>query len=141
MPRRPNALKRKAIQQGQGGFSAGFGRFRMKVEAFSVDLLPRVGELMYESIVNGSPITGAPGQPELSGDLERSYELTFPTPDSVQVATMSSYAVPNETGIRAGGGKYVQHSSKGGRWSVSLTRRGLQNIVDVAAREVAESVA
>jgi hypothetical protein len=136
---RPNATRRQAAQQrvtGKGGFDGGLSRFQRQLDGMSVVLLPRLGELMYESIVDGSPMTGAPGQPEEEGDLIDSWEMTQPTETSVQVASDSEYALQNEDGVRPGGKPYVQRSSVGGRHSVKITRQGMQALVNHAANEI-----
>ena len=114
------------------GFNGGIRNYRQKITGLRTDLLPTVGDLMFESIVEGSAITGAPGQPVGEGDLKGSWRLES-TPERVRVFSDYDYAVQNEWGVRRGGGAYVQHSRVGGRPSVALTRMGLQKIVNVAA--------
>lgn len=139
---RPNALTRNALQRGdrRGGFT-GLNRFQRQLAAFETDLLPELGALMHQSIVHGSRLTGAPGQPVELGDLLRSWGVSFPSPTSVQVSSDSPYARPNEDGVRAGGKPYVQRSARGGRHSVRLTRRGLDKLVGQAAENVKRTVA
>lgn len=140
---RPNAAQRNAMQRtGQpGAWSMGFNRFQKQLAAFDAELVPEVGALVYQSIVHGSRLTGAPGQPKDSSDLIRSWTETFPSPTSVQVSSDSPYARPNEDGVREGGKPYVQRSAKGGRHSVRLTRRGLDKLVEQAAKNVSRRVA
>lgn len=138
---RLNAAQRSAIQRGESPWGAGFQRLQRRLDAFDVALLPTVGEIMYESIVNGSPDTGAPGQPEAEGDLIRSWEVSSPSPTSVAVLSDSPYARANEEGVLKGGKPYVQRSAKGGRFSVKLTRAGFQRIVDAAVARIAQAVA
>lgn len=123
-----------------GGWDAGLDRFAQKLEAFDVALLPEVGELMYESIVHGSALTGAPGQPVESGDLKMSWQISYPTETSVMVGSANEYALQNEVGVKHGGGPYRQRSARGGRFSVRMTAAAMQRIVDTAARIVAASV-
>lgn len=97
-------------------------------------LVPAMGAAVYESVVLGSPITGAPGQvvaDENGGNLRASYQLTFPEVDKALIATKSVYAEQNEDGIaRPGGGPYIQRSAIGGRWSIALTRMNFQRLLD-----------
>jgi hypothetical protein len=112
---------------------SGMGRAMRRLHGLEVGLLPALGDLMYESIVNGSPLTGAPGQPEAEGDLKESWELEV-TETSASVTTDSPYALKNEDGVREGGKPYVQHSATGGRHSLKLTRRSMQRLVERAAQ-------
>lgn len=140
---RPNALTRNALQRvGQkGGWSMGLNRFQQQIDAFAVDLLPELGALMHQSIVYGSPLTGAPGQPEDEGDLRRSWRIEYPTPSQVAVVTDSPYARFNEDGARQGGKPYIQRSAIGGRYSVRLTRRALDRLVVQAAKNTSRKAA
>jgi hypothetical protein len=138
---RPNALQRNAIQQGRGGFDRGLNVFQKKLAAFDADLLPELGALMHQSITVGSRLTGAPGQPVDQGDLLHSWSVSFPSATSVQVSSDSPYARPNEDGVRGGGKPYIQRSPRGGRHSVRLTRRGLDKLVEQAAKNVSRKVA
>lgn len=108
-----------------------------------LDLLPAVfvGVVaeVKNSIVFGSPLTGAPGQVVADvngGNLRASWQSEFEDANNAVVSTNVPYAESNEDGVaRPGGGPYVQRSAVGGRWSVALTRMGFQRIVDdVAAR-------
>lgn len=142
---RPNAAVRQRIQKRLSNADAAIARadkwkglreFNRKLDGLSSVLVPRLGELMYESIVYGSGLTGAPGQPEEEGDLIDSWTVTYPTEGGVSVTSDSEYARQNEDGVRPGGKPYVQKSPKGGRHSVRLTRRGLQTLVNHATNEI-----
>jgi hypothetical protein len=121
-------------------FDADIMRFVLKLDARDAALLPAVAMAVHTSIVEGSPVTGAPGQvvaDEHGGNLRGSWQLTFPAPDTAQSSTNVAYAQSNEDGIaRPGGGPYVQRSAIGGRWNVALTRAGFQKLVDHVAREL-----
>lgn len=138
---RINALQRNAIQQDRKGGFQGLNKFQRQLAAFEVALLPELGALMHQSIVHGSPLTGAPGQPVDQGGLAQSWRVSFPSPTSVQVSSDSPYARPNEDGVREGGKPYVQRSAKGGRHSVRLTRRGLDKLVAQAAKNTKRAAA
>lgn len=129
---RPNASERAAMQQGAG--FTGLAAFQRKLARFDAGLLPAVLDLAHESIVNGSPITGAPGQPVEEGDLRDSWVKEQTSPTTGSVLSDSEYALQNETGVKAGGGVFVQRSTSGGRFSVALTRRNFQSLVEHAAR-------
>lgn len=116
----------------------GFARFKRKIAAFDAALLPELGALMLGSIRDGSSLTGALGQPVEDGDLYRSWTMDQPTPHSVRVSSTSPYARMNEDGVRVGGKPYLQHSAKGGRHSLALTRVGLPRLVNEAAIRTAE---
>lgn len=90
------------------------------------------------SVQFGSPLTGAPGQPVDTGNLRASWESEFQDANNATVSTNVVYAEQNETGISATGGPYVQRSAIGGRYSVLLTRMGIQRIVDDVAARLAE---
>lgn len=108
-------------------------RILKQFDHMSAALLPTVGELMHQSVVYGSPITGAPGQAEQDGDLIASWRTTV-TETSASTLSNSEYAIPNEYGVRRGGKPYIQRSAKGGRYSVGITRKNFQKIIDHAGR-------
>lgn len=85
------------------------------------------------SIVFGSPLTGAPGQvvaDKDGGELRASWQLSFESPTSAVISTKSNHAPQNEDGIaRPGGGPYIQRAAVGGRHGVALTITNLDRIV------------
>jgi phage gpG-like protein len=125
--------------------------FSLKVETRNADVFKNVVSATLDSIVNGSAVTGSPGQPvgqygpgyhpgEVGGALKTSWtmELDSPTsPTSAIIGTNSPYAVQNEYGISATNGPYVQHSSVGGRHSVAHTVAGFGLIVADAVAKAA----
>lgn len=123
--------------------------FAVKVEERNAALFPNIVSATMDSIVNGSPLTGAPGQPvgqygpgyhqgEVGGDLKASWQVSDVTPVSALISTNSQHAVQNEYGISATGGPYIQRTSIGGRHSVGLTIAGFQRIVDAEVAKVAK---
>lgn len=130
-------------------FGEALQRFTVKVETRSQTVFLNTVSAAYESIVNGSALTGSPGQPvgqygpgyhegEVGGELKASWQTIF---DGPWVATIGSNAqshnLQNEDGIaRPGGGAYRQRSTVGGRHSVALTRAGIPRIVDDETRKV-----
>jgi hypothetical protein len=117
-------------------FDADIRRFTVKLENLDRGLLPAVGATMHESIVDGTPLTGAPGQPVDEGNLKASWQLTFPSPEVAEIITKSDYAVPNETGIRHDGRPYLLRSPVGGRHSVALTVLGADRIIEHEAKRL-----
>jgi len=111
-------------------FADDLKRFEQKVVADSRAIFVNVAATAHESIVNGSPITGSPGQPVMDGTLKASWQVTFPDQNTAEISTSVPWARSNEDGIaRPGGGPYIQRSPVGGRHSVKLTIVGLQKIV------------
>jgi hypothetical protein len=87
------------------------------------------------SIINGSLLTGAPGQPDdLRGDQwKENHEADNRT--SLGVADPSAASV--ESGISRFNGKPITlHSPIGGSHSIKLTRMGEDNIVRKVVRDV-----
>lgn len=106
----------------------------LKLDAADAGLAPAIVAEVYNEIVFGSPITGAPGQVVADvngGDLRASWSAHSITADCGEVSTKSQHAEQNEDGIaRPGGGPYVQRSAIGGRWNVALVRTNFQRLVD-----------
>jgi hypothetical protein len=129
------------------GWDAGLQRFTVKLDSLATDLLPAVAATAHESIVTGSPLTGAPGQPvgqygpgynegDVGGTLKASWQLLFPAPGVAEITTNLVYAPHNEYGVTEDGRPYRQRSSVGGRHSVALTIAGMQRIVDYEAKRL-----
>ena len=97
---------------------------------------------MKNSIVFGSPLTGAPGQVVADvggGTLRDSWQTEFEDANNALISTKVPWAEQNEDGIaRPGGGPYVQRSATGGRWNVALTRMNAQRVVDDVAAKLTE---
>ena len=96
---------------------------------------------VHDSIQNGSPVTGAPGQPvgqygpgyhegEVGGTLKASWQVEFEAADSALVYTKSVYAEGIEDRIGSKGQRINLRSTVGGFHSVKLTRAGWDRIVD-----------
>lgn len=118
------------------GLSDDITRFTLRLDEWHRDVFDRVGDLVYESIVNGSPITGAPGQPVDEGGLRASWSRVYEDANTQLIGTASLYAQSNEDGIaRPGGGPYELRSKVGGRHSVALTVAGFGAIVEAAKTE------
>jgi phage gpG-like protein len=121
-------------------FADDIKRFNRKVERLAQEVFVGVVAEAKTSIVEGSPLTGAPGQvvaDEHGGNLRGSWQTEFEDPNTAIISTNVPYAESNEDGIaRPGGGPYVQRSAVGGRWSLALTRMGIQRIVDDVATKL-----
>lgn len=103
------------------------------------------------SIRDGSPLTGAPGQPVDTGFLKSSWIGEEITDTHWQFTTNVAYAPVIETGLRAaydpegatapaaapgrGGSKHIK-SEVGGQGSVMHTRAGWPRIVDHVTKAV-----
>lgn len=82
------------------------------------------------SIMDGSEITGAPGQPVQTGNLRGSFAPPiFETPTLARVATNVVYAPEIEEGAR-NGNPLTLRSEVGGFHSVALTIAGFPAIVE-----------
>lgn len=112
-------------------FSADINHFVTSVQVKTQQVFVGVANEALRSIVEGSEITGAPGQPVDTGNLRASWILAFPTPTSAQISTNVEYAPIIEDNLR--GVTFKNH----GPDSVKLTRAGLPRIVDVETAKVA----
>lgn len=113
-------------------FSDDIDRFLLKLESREAALLPAVASAVQDSIVNGSPVTGAPGQPVDTGALRASWSLDFPSATEARISTKIEYAPIIEHNLR--GAKL--RSQVGGFHSVALTRAGFQKLVDAEVRRM-----
>ena len=111
-------------------FADDINRFTVKVVAESREIFVNSASHALDSIKNGSPVTGAPGQPVRDSILKNSWQLQFLSETEAEISTNVAWAKSNEDGIaRPGGGPYIQRSPVGGRHSVKLTIVGLPKIV------------
>jgi hypothetical protein len=129
-------------------FADDLKRFTAKVETRSQAVFLNTVTAAYESITDGSALTGSPGQPvgqygpgyhegEVGGELKASWQTRFIGPTVAEIVTNSPYAKQNEDGIaRPGGGEYRHLSTVGGRFSVMKTAGAIQKIVDAETKKV-----
>lgn len=111
--------------------------FARKYEKRQRDIFHRVVQLVFESIVEGSTTTGAPGQPVDTGNLRGSWTIRYLSPTVAQISTGVGYAIHIENRVNG----MTLRSSVGGFFSVALTRAGFQKIVEQATREVLANAA
>ncbi len=125
-------------------FASDVQNFRAALSQRAIDLHARVADLAFTSIVDGSPLTGAPGQPVSSGSHAGRLKGSWTREDRGPLVTVISsdevYAPYVEDGSHDGK-DLVLHSPTGGFHSVALTRAGWDRIVDQATREIASEVA
>ena len=112
-------------------FTSDLNRFVDKVEGRTKRIVQIGREEVQRSIVEGSSITGAPGQPVQFGTLKGSWVPRFLGPGLWQTSSPLVYAPVIEDGF----GISIR-SPVGGSHSVKLTRGGWQRIIDFAQREV-----
>ena len=109
-------------------------RFAAKIERRIKDIHANAAFKMRDSVVTGSQLTGAPGQPVDTGNLRASWQLTFPEPLLARLTTNVEYAPAIEEGVGPYGPMSLQ-SGVGGFHSVKQTRNAWQKVVDAAVRE------
>ena len=110
-------------------------RFAAKVGQRARDIHNGVCDLAYSSIVEGSALTGAPGQPVDTGNLKGSWQNVIEGPLTRAIVTNVVYAEQIEDGTRAGKA-LVLRSQVGGWHSVKLTRAAWPRIVEHVTAEV-----
>ena len=110
--------------------------FAQKVERKQREIFVNCASAVHQSVVTGSPVTGAPGQPVDTGALRASWVLRFESDHVAMTSTPIVYAPIIEDG-RGPHGPLTLRSTVGGFHSVQLTRAGWQATVqDVAIRTV-----
>lgn len=122
-------------------FSEALAKFNItaadKVNAVFVGMTDEVKR----SVVEGSTLTGAPGQPVQTGNLKTSWQAEFLSPTLWQLSTNVEYALYIENGENARGpfnpARGAPRSEVGGYHSVKLTRDGFPRIAESVAAKVA----
>jgi hypothetical protein len=112
--------------------------FRLKLDARTKRVFTDSCEQVERSLVEGSEITGAPGQPVDTGFLRaEAFKSDFTSKTTWEVTTNAVYAPSIEDGISYahGGVPLTLRSAVGGFHSAKLTRNGWQRIVDHVAQE------
>jgi hypothetical protein len=117
------------------GFSDDVKRWTQKAEAQQRQVFVGTVLAVHESIVQGSPITGAPGQPVDTGALKSSWQADVQGDVGV-VATNVVYAPVIEDGVGPHG-PLTLRSEVGGFHSVALTRAGFERLVEDQVQKLA----
>jgi hypothetical protein len=121
--------------------------FALKVQARHRDLITELGIEVQRSVVEGSEITGAPGQRVDTGELKASFIPERLSDYVWQTTTTADHAPANEDGIQQ---PYPHHksgktvtprpmrtlSAVGGSHSVALTRANWDRVVEVGVARV-----
>jgi hypothetical protein len=122
------------------GFADAVRKFADETMAKEQAIFEAVVELAYESIVNGSMLTGSPGQPESTrqdppwGHLKDSWTVTY-RGNTAHIHTGHPGARTIEKGTRLGK-SLVLHYGNGGFHSVELTKAGFMHLVSAAIAQV-----
>lgn len=132
------------------GFRDDVHAFAIEVEAADKAIFVETAVLAHESIVNGSPLTGSPGQPVDTGALKASWHLELGE-DEASITTPIAYAPIIEDGLRSaydpsgdapprprtkGGVRTHIKSTVGGHQSVALTVAGIDRLIEEAGHRV-----
>ncbi|HEY4303007.1 MAG TPA: hypothetical protein VGM82_00965 [Gemmatimonadaceae bacterium] len=105
------------------GFREDWARASQRALARQRALFVNTASRVYESIVNGSAVTGAPGQPVDTGFLRTSWILEFVDKDTARISTKCVYASVIEDNLR---GAVFKNR---GPHSVKLTKAGFAQLV------------
>ena len=117
-------------------FRSDLRKFQQTLEVRTSDAFAGIVMETHRSIVEGSELTGAPGQPVDTGALRASWIVGFDSPDHATISTNLNYAPYIEEGLNSRG-PFTLRSAIGGWHSVKLTRAGFQRIVDYVVERVA----
>lgn len=115
-----------------GAFADSVTRFVAKVDAKHQAAFVGIATEVHRSIVEGSEITGAPGQPVDTGALKASWVPEFLSDHEFQTTTKLDYAPIIEHNLRGA----QLRSSVGGFHSVAATIAGFDRIVAHAVAAV-----
>lgn len=124
------------IDSGGNAFSTDVRQFILLVRARQKAVFVDAAGMAHDSIQNGSPITGAPGQPVQSSELLDSWQLRFDSDVAATIDTNKIYA----PGIEDGVGKYgplTLRSRVGGFHSVKLTVAAWPQLIAAAQARAA----
>jgi len=120
-----------------GSFADAVNRFTLTVEARNGALFTGCVEEVARSIVLGSEITGAPGQPVQTGALRASWQTVFESPTRAVIGTNMAYAEAIEDGVGPYG-PLTLRSTVGGFHSAKMTIAAWGRIQAAVAARVAE---
>jgi hypothetical protein len=104
--------------------------FKVALERTTQEVFVAAVLEVQRSVVHGSEITGAPGQPIDTGHLRASWQTTFDSPTSALISTNVEYAQAVEDNVQ--GHRFRNH----GPHSVHLTEIGFPKIATAVARRL-----
>jgi hypothetical protein len=116
--------------------------FAKTLERTEKEIFDGIVDLAYESVVNGSAITGSPGQPSDLRDADpatgKDWYKEYDAPLSASIANNDKSARSVEDGISYKHGRALTklHSDVGGFHSVALTVLGYDKIAAEVVRRV-----
>lgn len=124
-------------------FDADLARFAAKLRARERAVFVNTVSAVKSSIVDGSAVTGSPGQPvgqygpgyhpgRVGGTLKASWQVTFESPTSALISTKIAYAPVIEYNLRGA----QLRSTVGGFHSVAYTVGGFTRLVDAETRKL-----
>jgi len=127
-------------------FEKNLRKFAVKQERMTRTLFLNVASACKDSIVEGSSITGAPGQPVgqygpgyhpglTGGTLKASWQLVFENATTAVIGSKLVYAPPIEEGTNKGR-QLTLRSTVGGFHSVAKTITGYRRLVDAEAAKL-----
>lgn len=130
-------------------FETFINRFSRDVVAHNNDVWLGVGEELLRAVVEGSEITGSPGQQvgqygpgynpgKVGGNLKASWQRWFPSATEQAIATDAPYAEQEEDGISYHGTPIRQRTTVGGPHSRKLAILGYDNIVGAALKRLGD---
>lgn len=125
------------FQRTSGDFRRQLARFNRIVDQKLLNVFLLCTQEIKRSVVEGSPLTGAPGQPVDTGNLRASWIDEFRGPLVWQLTTSVVYAPFIEAGANDRG-PFTLQSQVGGFHSVKLTAAGWDRIVAYAVATVGE---
>jgi len=111
-------------------FGNDLARFLERTRAKEQRVFTNTAAAVKGSIVDGSPITGAPGQPVDTGNLAASWILAFESDRAATISTNVEYAPIVEDNVR--GVTFRNH----GPHSVKLTVAGFERLAAAEAAKV-----
>lgn len=106
-------------------------KYRQRMQNFTHGVVNEV----QRSIVEGSEITAAPGQPVDTGNLRASWSTAYESPTVARISTNVEYARPIEDGVGPHG-PLTLRSAVGGFHSIALTVAGFDRIVESVRKDV-----
>lgn len=116
-------------------FTAYLTQFGRTLDERNTAVLDEFTALAFESMVEGSPITNAPGVPQATGELHDSYEVVEEGPATRLIKTSVIHALAAE--YNWGSVQYKNH----GPHSRAITLHGAPRLLAVAHQRVVGGVA